>query len=173
MHEIWKDIPGYEGAYQASTLGKIKSLDRTITQKSRCGRLFNRNIKGRILRPASNKYNPHLYVVLGHGANGSPVHQLVARTFLGPCPDAEEVRHIDGNARNNCIFNLCYGPRTENILDVYRQNKRWRKLSLKEIKEIQKRVLNGEIGTSLAREYNVSTTTVSRIKLGRYKSCTI
>ena len=173
MNEEWRDIPGYEGKYQASSLGRIRSMTRPITQIGRWGLPFTRVVKGRLLKPAANKYNPHLYVVLGHGADGSPVHQLVARTFLGPCPPGEEVRHLDGNAANNAVDNLCYGSRTENILDVYRQNRRWRKLSLREIKEIYLRANTGECGAQLAKEFQVSPTTISRIKLGRYKSCTI
>lgn len=172
-HELWKDIPGYEGAYQASSLGRIRSLDRTITQVGRWSLPFKRKLKGRILHPASSKNNPHLYVVLGHGAPGTPVHQLVALAFFGPPKATEEVRHLDGNAANNCVENLCYGSRTDNILDVYRQGGRWRKLSLADIQNIKDRLAAGEPGASLSREFHVSQTSISRIKLGAYKSCTI
>ena len=53
--EIWKDIPGYEGRYQASTYGRIRSVDREITQLGRGGQPFTRRLKGRILRPAATK----------------------------------------------------------------------------------------------------------------------
>lgn len=83
------------------------------------------------------------------------------------------MRHLDGDATNNQVENLCYGSRTENILDVYRQGRAWRKLTLDDIRDIFLRVNKGETGASLAREYGVSQNTVSRIKLGRYKSCSI
>jgi len=171
--EIWKDIPGYEGAYQASTYGQIRSLTRKITQIGRGGLPFTRTVKGRVLRPAASRKDPHLYVVLGHGAAGSTVHQLVALTFLGPCPNGMEVRHIEGDAKNNSIGNLCYGSRTENILDVFRIGRAWRKLTLDQIKEIHARTQQGAVGARLAELYGVSQTTISAIKLGRYRTCTL
>lgn len=173
MDEVWKDIPGYVGSYQASSLGRIRSLDRTITQVSCKGRPFTRRLKGRVLRPAASKRDPHLRVVLYHYGPGFPVHKLVASTFLGLCPDGCEVRHIDGDPTNNRVDNLCYGSRTDNILDVYRQGKAWRKLTLDEIREIHTRANRGETGAALAREFNVSPTAIWEIKVGRYKSCQI
>ena len=171
--EVWKDIPGYEGRYQASTYGRIRSVDREITQLGRWGRPFTRRLKGRVLRPAATKKDPHLYVSLGHGANGSTVHSLVARTFLGPPREGQEVRHLDGDASNNRVENLAYGSRTENILDVFRINRPWRKLSLRDMREIKRRLSAGETGASIARSFGVSENVVSMVKLGRYKSCSI
>jgi hypothetical protein len=48
------------------------------------------------------------------------VHVLVAAAFLGPCPDGQEVRHLDGDKLNNCLDNLIYGTRSENNLDTVR-----------------------------------------------------
>lgn len=172
-HEIWKDIPGYEGSYQASSLGRIRSVDRCITQKSRYGLPVTRKLKGRVLRPSGSKKDPHLFVALGHGKNGSTVHSLVAATFLGPCPPGCEVRHLDGDPLNNRIDNLAYGNRSENILDVYRVGKRWRKLSLPEIQNIFRRSREGEPCKALAAEYNVSENTVYKIRKGDYKSCQV
>lgn len=90
MNELWKDIPGYEGKYQASTEGRIRSLSRPLRGRNKYGE-FTRMMAGRVLRPSGQAKDPHLYVRLGHGANGSPVHQLVARTFLGPRPPGEEL----------------------------------------------------------------------------------
>ena len=161
--EIWRDIPGYEGKYQASNLGRVRSLDRRVGICHGATRLM----RGRILKPAGSKRNPHLYVVLGHGAPGSPVHQLVARTFLGPCPTGQEVRHLDGDPLNNRADNLAYGTRTENILDVYRVGGAWRKLTVDQVLEIRNRLQNGERGIDLAREYGVGQSCISAVKTGR------
>lgn len=171
--EEWRDIPGYEGKYQASSLGHICSLTRKITQISRWGTSFTREIKGRILRPACTKDNPHLYVVLGHGQNGSQVHQLVARTFLGPQPQNTDVRHLNGNPQDNRPENLMYGTRTENILDVFRQGKAWRKLTADQAQEIKQKLADGRKGCDLAKEYGVSQSIISAIKVGRIHSCSI
>lgn len=165
MEEIWKDIPGYEGKYQASSAGRVRSVDHYV----RCGPggTRMRPVMGQILKPGRYCKSGHVSVVLGKGAAGSPVHQLVALAFLGPCPKGSEVLHADGNPKNNCVDNLRYGTRTENILDVYRQGKAWRKLTAKDALDIKRRLANGEMGSSIARFYNVSATTVSHIKHGR------
>lgn len=165
MSEIWKDIPGYEGRYQASTYGRIRSVDHYV----RCGKNGNGNrlVRGRTLRPGRYCRTGHLSVVLGKKANGSPVHQLVSLTFLGPCPDGMEVLHNDGNPANNQLDNLRYGTRTENILDVFRIGRAWRKLTAADVVEIRSRLKAGERAADIARVYDVSDTTIGSIKQGR------
>ena len=166
--EVWKDIPGYEGRYQASTDGQIRSVDRTVYSKNwYTGKQFARRIKGRVLRPGRYCKSGHLSVVLGHGAVGSPVHQLVARTFLGLPQDNQEVRHKNGNPADNRLENLEYGTRTENILDVFYQGKAWRKLTIEDVEAIRFGLTVGIKGAELARMYKVSQQTISQIKLGR------
>ena len=164
--EIWKDIPGYEGKYQASNLGRIRSIDRPIGIPGKKG---FKNLKGRVLRPGPTK-SGHLYVVLGHGAAGSPVHQLIALTFIGPRPDGTEVCHNDGDPTNNRADNLRYDTRTNNILDTFKIGKRWRKLSLEDIKAILQEPKTATC-SALAKKYGVSSTTISRVRLRRYRSC--
>ena len=166
--EIWKDIPGYEGKYQASNLGRIRSLDREIGVAGVKG---HKTMKGRVLRPGPTK-SGHLYVALGHGAAGKPVHQLIARTFIGPRPEGADVCHNDGDPTNNCVDNLRYDTRTNNILDVYRSGKRWRKLSLEDIRAILNEPLT-EKGASLAKKYGVSEQVISKVRLRRYKCTTL
>lgn len=85
--EIWKDIPGYEGKYQASTEGRIRSIDRLVCAKCHyTGKDFYRRMTGRVLKPGQYCGNGHVSVVLGHGTAGRPVHQLIMITFAGPLP---------------------------------------------------------------------------------------
>lgn len=169
MTEVWKDIPGFEGQYQASSFGHIRSVDHPVRVVSH-GVESTRIVKGRILRPAKQDTG-HLTVVLGR-ANGSiQVHTAVALTFIGPRPDGMDVCHNDGDPTNNRSDNLRYDTRTDNILDVYRVGGKWRKLSLKDIREIKNLMDCGAVGAEVARQYGVSPATVSKIKLGVYKSC--
>lgn len=163
--EIWKDIPGYEGRYQASNLGQIRSLDRCV----RCGTggKGTRLVSGQVLRPAGQQSDPHLRVVLGHKAHGTLVHVLVAATFLGPRPDGCDVRHLDGDPLNNRVDNLAYGTRTENILDVYRLGRPWRKLTAEDVLTIRRRLSAGEKGRTIAKDYGVGEACISAIKTGR------
>jgi hypothetical protein len=160
MGEIWKDIPGYEGLYQASSLGNIKSLDRFV----KCAHGGRRSVPGRILKPGRFCKAGHVSVTLGHGANGSPVHYLVMLTFKGERPTGADIRHLDGNPKNNNIHNLCYGSRTENILDVYHIGGTWRKLGIEDVITIRNRLSKAEKGSSIARDLNLSQGAISNIK---------
>lgn len=163
MAEVWRDIPGYEGKYQASDQGRIRSLDRRVNIC--CG--ATRLMSGRVLKPAASKYDPHLTVVLGHGEAGTTVHKLVALAFLGPRPEGHDVRHLDGNPQNNRADNLAYGTRAENIYDVTRIGKAWRKLTADNVRDIRARIAQGEKGSEIARSYGVSQGCISSIKHGR------
>lgn len=165
MNEIWKDIPGYEGRYQASDMGRIRSVDRFVS----CGQggRGSRLVRGRVLRPAGQKTDPHLRVTLGHKANGTPVHTLVALTFLGPRPHGADIRHLDGDPLNNSASNLEYGSRTDNILDVYRIGRPWRTLTVTDVQDIRARLESGEKGAHIAKRYGVTESCVSAIKGGR------
>lgn len=166
--EEWRDIPGYEGRYQASTEGRIRSVDRTVLGKNHyTGKPFVRCIKGRVLHPGRYCKTGHLSVVLGRGSNGSPVHQLVMRTFVSDSPEGNEVRHINGDPADNRLCNLEYGTRTENILDVFHQGKPWRKLTIEDVKEIRSGLRSGVSGADLAKTFRVSQSTISSIKRGR------
>lgn len=97
MQEIWKDIKGYEGLYQISNLGNVKSFPRkgTHTIKERIIK-FTKSNKGYCIAVLKNNYVQ----------KALSVHRLVAQAFI-PNPDnLPQVNHIDGNKLNNCVDNL-------------------------------------------------------------------
>lgn len=111
MKEIWKDIDGYIGHYQISNLGNVKSLTRIIT-----GNRSPQLIKEKILKSANNNYG-YLTVSLrlnGIGKNHT-IHRLVAKAFLNNENHVNDVNHIDGNRMNNCLNNLEWVSRRENL----------------------------------------------------------
>lgn len=166
--ELWRDIPGYEGRYQASTMGRIRSIPHKVRGKNPySGKTFYRTIHGTILNPGKYCKTGHLSVVLGRGTAGKPVHQLIMRTFIGEPPNGMEVLHNNGNPSDNRLANLRYGSRTDNILDVYRQGGKWRKLTTDDAEGIRFGLYCGISGAELARMFRVSQTTISSIKRGR------
>ena len=102
MQELWKDIIGYEGLYQVSNLGRVKSLERVTISKNgkryTCQELCLRfgNIKG------------YKFVVLRKNCKSRQVlvHRLVAQAFIPNLDNLPEVNHKDENPANNCVDNL-------------------------------------------------------------------
>ncbi len=112
--EFWKDIPGYEGIYQASTCGQIRSVEGKTTSNKRCGvRIW----KSRILKGRGN--NPTTGKRVSLWKDGKPkdllVARLVALTFLGEPQEGFTVNHKDGNRFNNNIENLEWLSLADNI----------------------------------------------------------
>ena len=101
--EIWKDYKDYEGLYQASNLGRMRSLDRWVKSKSGSVRLC----KGKILKLCTDKYG-YLNVSL-HKNNKVKtylVHRIIAETFLPNTDNLPCVNHKDENPLNNVVSNL-------------------------------------------------------------------
>lgn len=115
--EEWRDIPNYDGYYQVSDSGRVRSVDRVITHKSGLRRFY----AGTLLVPSSSGSG---YLQVSPSLDASPrnamVHVLVATTFHGPCPSGKEVAHHNGNKYDNSAGNLRYKTRTENALDKRR-----------------------------------------------------
>lgn len=168
-YETWKDIPGYEGLYQVSDAGRVRSVGRTIRAVSRHGTQHTRTYKGRVLKPGRLP-SGHLSVVLGHGAPGVTIHSLVMLAFVGPCPEGMEVCHRDRNPTNNCLSNLRYDTRAENLRDEYAADcGAMAKLTCQQVHEIKDKLAQGPrgIGRKLAVEYGVTESAISDIKHGR------
>lgn len=111
--EEWRPIPGYEGVYEASSLGRVRSVDRVIVDK----RGVTRKLKGKVLSPAGSK-SGHLRVNFGKNFGSQSVHHLVLITFVGPRPEGMESLHKNGKPEDNRVTNLRWGTRSENLLDM-------------------------------------------------------
>lgn len=96
MNEIWKDIAGYEGLYQVSNMGRVKSLQST-KMHDRVKILSPVCADGRYLRVSLYKDKKSKYF---------QVHRLVASAFLENPKDKTQVNHINGDKTNNCVDNL-------------------------------------------------------------------
>jgi len=118
--ERWLPVPGYEGLYEVSSHGGIRSLDRTVPIDVPGRRSYVARRRGRMLRqtPTGSGY---LAVSLSRGPTQTKtwtVHTLVALAFIGPRPPGHEVCHNDGNPMNNNLSNLRYDTISGNRRDA-------------------------------------------------------
>lgn len=111
----WLPVPGYEGRYDVSDDGQVRSWLKWYREP-------NAPLP-RLLTPSPNPDSGYPQVVLYKDRRGisKAVHQLVALAFIGPRPDGQEVRHLDGDATNATRTNLAYGTSTENEADKVRR----------------------------------------------------
>ena len=118
MQEIWKDIEFYEGYYQVSNLGNVKSLARTVPFRKSF-----RIIQEKLLKVRKEKSG---YQVVSFYINGveikKKVHRLVAEAFIENKKNKLQVNHIDGNKMNNFVNNLEWVTPSENIIHSYKNN---------------------------------------------------
>lgn len=112
MNEIWRDIKGYEGLYQVSNLGNVKSLKRVVPHKVN----GSRTIPEKILKLSSDG-SGYLYVSLSKdGKKKNPkVHRLVAESFIPNPNNLPQVNHIDEDKSNNRVDNLEWITSLDNL----------------------------------------------------------
>ena len=117
-NEIWKPVQGYEGLYEVSSLGRIKSLERYIEQVQN-GVLCKRPQKERILKLANFKGYFSVNLTLNGFQKLYLVHRLVAKAFIPNPENKKEVNHLNGIRNDNQIENLEWATRSENSQHAY------------------------------------------------------
>lgn len=121
MEEIWKDIEGYEGLYQVSNLGRVRSVDRIITSSYPYGTKTS-FLKGKIRKLSLDGQGQYLQVNLNKENKQKQflVHRLVAQAFVSNPKYKETVNHINGIKTDNIADNLEWATRSENEKHAYR-----------------------------------------------------
>ena len=164
--EVWRAVPGFEGRYEASTLGRVRSLDRAVpyaaSHKSVAYSMLRRGV---VLRAAA-KPSGHMSVCLTRNVS-SDVHAIVARTFIGPRPNGAEIRHLDGNEKNNRADNLAYGTKSQNGRDrKYHKGCSRYVLTPEQAAEIKRlaRLIPKPTDKTLAGMFGVSPSTIFAIR---------
>lgn len=163
MKEIWKDVSGYEGLYQVSNLGRIKSSERHGN--------FNKN---HILIGGKDTKG---YRVVSLTKNGKgltkKVHRLVAQAFILNPKNLPQINHIDGNKQNNTIKNLEWCDNAYNYKHSV-QNK-LRINSIKELKKLakkrEKKVYQYNSEHNLIAEYDSITKAQRKTKVSHISDC--
>lgn len=174
--EKWVPAVGFEGYYEVSDLGRVRSLDR-LTKNSR-GNGF-RKWKGRLLQ--LNLKNKKKYVNCKLSVEGKThtrqLHWLVLASFrFKPTAEKCHINHIDGNKRNNKLDNLEWVTPKENVdhavkTGLHKAAKGSKnglsKLNEETVLKIKKDMLNGLLNVQISKKYNVSLKMISDIKTKR------
>lgn len=165
MEEIWKDIKGYEGKYQVSNLGEVRSLK------------FNKSQKCKKLKPKFAGAGYRSVALLMNGKSKyCYIHRLVALHFIDNPLFKKEVNHKDGDRSNNILSNLEWCTHSENGIHSFRILNRIpsdvsgfknpkSKLTEEQVVEIRKQYANGKSYRSLSILFKVSKCTISSIIL--------
>lgn len=111
VRENWKSVAGYEGLYEVSDSGRVRSLDAVVKHKNGGKHLR----KGKILQFGNVKGYRSVGLCRDGRMKTFSVHRLVATSFIAP-PNGQ-IRHLDGNKLNNRPYNLCWGTAKENSAD--------------------------------------------------------
>jgi hypothetical protein len=169
--ERWFPIEGYEGRYEVSDLGHVRSLDRAwVDTKGRHG-----NRRGRVLKspPNSDGY-PLVKLYDGTGNHETlKVGSLVLAAFVGPRPDGMEVCHNDGVPSNSSLTNLRYDTPIGNQADrvahgTHLRGERHPRTHLSDADVIQIRSMEGTASqATIAAAYGIAACSVNNILKGR------
>lgn len=163
MEEIWKDIKGYENRYAVSNLGRVKRLPNGKGINSKC------------LIKSTNRLNKDGYVMIVLPNGERPLHRLVAETFIPNPENKETVNHIDGNKQNNCLTNLEWATRHEQLIHAYKlglktpmqgsnnPNSKLSETDVNYIRKVYKPHSKTYGGKVLAKQFNVSLRTIMNI----------
>jgi hypothetical protein len=173
MEEHWKSIPDFE-CYEASNLGRIRSIDRVSKLKNQGGNCL-RSIKGRVISPSLHSKTGYQTVSLCIDAKITThtIHKLIASAWL-PCDDANriQINHKNGIKTDNRIDNLEWVNRSENqkhaiatgLRTAKGEKNSQSKLTKEQVLDIRaSKLRNGEV----AKHYNISPATVCDIQKGR------
>ena len=173
MQEVWRSVVGWEGFYEVSSLGRVKSLARRYWTTG--GRVPHWcNIRERILKPAKNGCG-YWFVALSRDGKLTTyvIHRLVAEAFIGPRPAGMDTCHGANGKDDNTLANLTYGTHSQNMRDCLRDgthqhgergsNAKLTSAQVAEIRSLKGKRLQREIATA----FGISRSCVSLIWSGK------
>lgn len=173
--ERWLPIPGYEGHYEVSDQGRVRSLARIISRTMADGSVQHQLRPERFLRQYSRNgsWYPRVTLTVEFEKKTVSVHTLVLSAFVGACPDGQECRHLDGDFLNNRLGNLEWGTHPENEADKIAHGTRVNgeriknaALTVADVRFIRRECALGRQQKDLARQFGVSRATICRIVRG-------
>ena len=172
MQQVWKPVVGYEGLYEVSSLGTVRSVARDVPHGSGGGR---RRLQSRELRPYAVKkghgyFAWHVSLSRRGCVSKRRVSHLVLEAFDRPRGPGEVARHLDGDPSNDSWANLAWGTQADNGADMVRHGTSPRgerngnaRLSRSAVQRIREEAAAGANHAELAELYHVSRRTIRRV----------
>jgi hypothetical protein len=162
MKEVWKDVVGYEGYYQVSNLGRVRSVDRTIYYKDGRKRYI---LKGRVLKLKKMKIGyRQVNFHRDSDIQYKYIHRLVAEAFLKNENDYKYINHKDAIKHNNIVSNLEWCNQSINAHHAIKLELFPRQLSWKKVKGIREDYKKGiYTQEQLFKMYNTNRSTISTV----------
>jgi hypothetical protein len=168
--ERWLPVPGFEGAYEVSDLGRVRSLDHYVDVATRWGGTAKRFQRGRVLSSGKGTDYPSVNLFVDGQVTHRRTHVLVAAAFLGPRPHGQEVCHKNGDKQDCRAVNLRYGTPVSNTADKYEHGTHlqgedcpWAKLAEGDVREIR-RLRGQHTRDDLGLMFGISGSLVTRIQ---------
>ena len=164
--EQWKPVVGYEGLYEVSSFGSVRSLPRSGTRQP----------KPYLLTPWLHGKDKYKYLCVNLSRNNKPktrpVHQLVLEAFIGPCPKRYEAGHGNGVYTDNCLSNLSWITKKDNAADRTKHGTQLigqKHHQAKLTNEQALAIFSSDLPTKvLADQYRVCKATVRNIRRGSH-----
>lgn len=170
--EVWKDIEGFEGVYQVSSFGRIKSMGRVI-DRDKMGKLV---IFEKILNPHIDQVGyPRLYLYKKNFKRRESVHRLVAFAFIPNTDNKPHINHINGEKTDNRVENLEWCTQKENVRHGFKiglscairgQDVVTAKIKNSDVPVIKKMRSEGAFYHVIAKKFNVSVSCIRWIVSG-------
>lgn len=148
MNEIWKDIDGYNGAYQVSNLGRVRHIQTNILKAD--------------YRPTRKEYAYAQARISIRGKHYS-IHRLVAQTFIPNPKKLPQVNHKDGNTRNNRVENLEWCTAKDNTKHAIETGLKKLKVPLEKYEYVCAEYLKGRTMKNIGEEFGVHDTRIRDI----------
>lgn len=175
--EVWKQVQGFGGHYEASNLGRVRSKPRTVHKRTRYGGVMQQNYPERILTPYECRGYLRLHIGYDGKKQSVSIHTMVLCAFLRPPKEGEVCRHLDGDRQNNHPSNLKWGTHLENMRDRKEHGRYLEggdhvmaKFSAEEIQVV--RQATDMTGADLSRATGISQSHISRIRKNKtWREC--
>ncbi len=169
--EAWKEALYWEGLYEVSDMGRVRTIPRWVKSKGSGKKLLPALIR----KPQLNRYG---YPVVCLNGKEKPVlksiHRMVIEAFIGTIPDGKQVNHKDGNKENNHLDNLEICTLSQNQLHRHRvlgqnngENHPGSKLKESDVHRIRRMVADGMADQEIADAHLVNRSTISHVRRGK------